>query len=310
VDHNNLSEIQLLDLSDAILNEIKNKLGDKDFVALYFVCKKFQLLLGKNKPILSQFTISNIEKSIPLTRIQSYMLKSITIENYIWTRHNFEDFISLKTFTITDCSKVDPSPNDEIRQLILPSNLKIFKCTSTFKPQSRYYNRILIDISLCVSLQGIELNGTLSNKGIGTLFILMYPFTTCVQTISCSNTRLQFVICDHTKKVRYSIPYFENWASFLFSGRRSVQLWVNNSVNPSIKFLRNVYYVKSYRFDARSDRNRKEATLKDLLAIHALQVDLLKGQSIVLTFVYLDTSISSQKWRYTYGRMPRRLPDN
>jgi len=309
--HNNSDTTQLLGFPNDILNEIFSILKFKDIVALCLVCKKFQLLLRKNKFIPAfQLTISNIKKSMSTSMFQPNMFESLIMHNYTWEEINFRNFINLKTLEITDSCKVDPFLNRNLIQLVLPEKLRAFKLTSTFQPQDHGRNIIFITAIYCIApLEALELNGTV-NEGKATPFMLIYPFITSVQTISLSNTNIGFMIFNHMQN-KYAIEL--NGIKLLltpFMGKHCIQLCVNNSINSPIEIFKTLGNPEVSRWDTISHPNAKEATTDPLPAIYAFSLMLLEDQSIVLTRVHEDTSISPQKWLHKYGQIPQRLPDN
>jgi len=298
--HNNTKEIQIYDLPNEVLNEISEKVDFKDLKTLYFVCKKFRLLLNRNKSILFQLEVLDIKKLKSISRFQSGMLKVLTIKNFTGEICNLERFISLETLLITGCCKANP-------YIILPPNLKIFKFTSTFLSQDRIHS-IVINATYCQTpLEVLELNGTLSEEKKGTGFILIYPFITCLHTISCSNAYMRLAIYNHMQGGNYEFTY-ENFRYFQCEEKRTIQLCVNNSVNSPIKFVKNLYYPQSWAIN--TPPNMKTCTLKNRPAIYAFTVRLTEGRSLVLTFVHQDPSISSQTRLYINGQMPQPLPDS
>jgi len=154
-----------------------------------------------------------------------------------------------------------------------------------------------------VSLQEIELNGIL-NEEKGTLFTLLYPYITCVYTISCSNAYMRLAIYNHMQKDA-KFDYGETLIS-RHEKKDTIQLWINNSVNPPIKFVKGFYYSISW-FRIRILPDGGPVTMNGLPAIYLLIVDLSEGQSPVINFAYSDTSIPPETWRYTHGQIPQQL---
>jgi len=305
--HNNPKEIHIFDLPNDMINKIWSELGLEDFKTLYLVCKKFQLLLHRDTPIVSQLETSNIKKLSRTSMFQAFILKFLTIKNHTTNRDiTLESFISLETLIITDCFKAN-SPNKPNHYIILPPNLKIFKYISTSQPlQNQKYHQVKFKTLHCVSLQEIELNGTLNEEG-GTLFILVCPFITRVKTISCSNAYIGFEIIDTMQEGPVNKPNRNSLTPFRFEEKHTIQLWVNNCVNSPIEFVESFYCSPPWVICL--SPHKEIVTMNGLPAIYSLVVKLSEGKSMALTLVHHDTSIPSQTWRYTHGQIPQQLFD-